>query len=65
MKGMNGCWLFYSRVGVGLGLVQVKTVGDCVAEVGWMDVATESVVVGGWDCVVVVVSLLGKKGGNG
>jgi hypothetical protein len=40
-----------------------QKVGDCVTEVGWMDVATESVVVGGWDCVVVVVSLLGNRAG--
>jgi hypothetical protein len=40
-------------------------VGDCVAEVGWMGVATESVVIEGWDCVVAVVSFLGEKDGNG
>jgi hypothetical protein len=30
-----------------------------------MDIVTESVGVGGWDYVVVVVSLLGEKDGNG
>ncbi len=31
----------------------------CFAEVGWMSVVTELVVVGGWDCVVVVVDFVG------
>jgi hypothetical protein len=30
-----------------------------------MDIVTESVGVGGWDYVEVVVSLLGEKDGNG
>ena len=35
---------------------------NCFAEIGWMSVVTELVVVGGWDCVVVVVGLSNKKG---
>jgi hypothetical protein len=60
MKGANGCWWIHLRKDVGLGYVQVKTVVDCFAEVGWMGFVTESVVVGDWDCVVAVVSSLGK-----
>jgi hypothetical protein len=37
-----------------------KAAVDCCAEVGWMGVVTEVMVVGGWDCVVAVVNLLGK-----
>ncbi len=37
---------------------------DCFAEVGWMGVVLELVVVGGWDCVVVVVDLLVKMGAS-
>jgi hypothetical protein len=44
--------------------VQVKTLGDYFAEVGWMGVVTELVVVGDWDCVVAVVDLLGKIDAN-
>jgi hypothetical protein len=35
---------------------------DCFAGVGWMGVAMELVVVGGWDCVVVVVELFIETG---
>ncbi len=37
---------------------------DCFAGVGWMGVATELVVVGGWDCFVVVVELLVETGAS-
>ncbi len=37
---------------------------DCFAEVGWMGVVTEMVVVSGWDCVVVVVELLVETGAS-
>jgi hypothetical protein len=35
---------------------------DCFDEVGWMGIVTELVVVGGWDCVLVVVDLLVNMG---
>ncbi len=37
---------------------------DCFAGVGWMGVVTELVVVGGWDCFVVVVELLIETGAS-
>ncbi len=37
---------------------------DCFAGVGWMDVAMELVVVGGWGCVVVVVGLWVETGAS-
>ena len=40
--------------------VQVKTAVDFFAEFCRMGVVTELVVVGGWDCVVAIVNLLGE-----
>jgi hypothetical protein len=44
--------------------VLFETVVDCFAEVGWMGVVTELVVVGGWDCIVVGVDVLVEMGAS-